>query len=235
MKTGYIYILVVITTLLATGCKRSSSNPMQYTITGLTDITAREYVDTSVVLGVGTAYTSGPQENVILTPQDLPAGVTVSPASISGIPPFGNAFTFSIFAGTAGTFPIQIAATSASTGSKTYSFDLIVSANPDCSSFITGTYSSRQTSNTDTAVVLTSSETITKDSIDVVSLPTNIGGLRTYLNCANNTLTTLPRYRPGAYNVGAGAGTYTGNSLTVVYTVSFDPTPVTTYTVTYTR
>ena len=103
---------------------------MDYTINGLADVTVGQYVDTTFFLTVEAAYVSGPQEAITITPDSLPAGLTVSPTSASGTPTCATIFTFHGRVNTAGTHSILITTNSAIAGKKSFHFNVIATPNP---------------------------------------------------------------------------------------------------------
>ena len=75
MKYTFLLLAVIVA---ISGCKKKSDTPkMDYTINGLADVTVGQYVDTTFFLTVEAAYVSGPQEAITITPDSLPAGLTV--------------------------------------------------------------------------------------------------------------------------------------------------------------
>ena len=234
MKKYSLYVVLAALVVFA-GCSKKSSNPMVYTVNNLVDIRINQYTDTTIYLVPAITYVSGPQEALTVTPENLPTGVTVTPASISGTPTFGPIFTFQIHPATAGTFPVTINANSSSSGNKTFKFNLIVAPSSNCASYTTGSYTA-----TDAPKITTSeaayNATITSDSTNKLIIPTynNEISLTGYLDCSTGTITTLPAHNLD-FTIAAGAGTFTSTGVTVTYTITFTGGSPTTYTTTYTK
>ncbi len=126
----YTFLLLAAICIIS-GCKKKSDAPkMVYSLNGLADVTVGQYVDTTFFVALGATYESGPQEAITITPDSLPAGLTVSPASASGTPTFATIFTFHGRVNTAGAHPILITTNSAVAGKKSFHFNLIATPNP---------------------------------------------------------------------------------------------------------
>lgn len=99
---------------------------MNYSVNGLTDITIRQYVDTTFAIPLAAAYISGPQEQVTITVENVPAGLTATPTTISGTPAFGSYIMVTGHVETAGTFVVNVSSKSPSTDKKTFKLNIIV-------------------------------------------------------------------------------------------------------------
>jgi hypothetical protein len=223
---------LAIAMIAIAGCSKSKSNPMAYIINGLVDVNVRQYDDTTIIMPIGAEYSSGPQEAVTITPQNLPAGVTVTPASISGTPGFTGAFTFKVYSTASGTLPVSFKATSATSGNKSLAFNINVTPNSDCSDPYSGSWHCVDT--TAAGVSNTYSTTVSVDSVNRIMIRFRDNFVLANINCVNNAITT-PAFRDyftGA-DISAGSGTITRNYIILHYTVS-NPSPVA-YTTVYTR
>jgi hypothetical protein len=127
MKKFLIFATIFTLIVVFACCSKKSNNSTSYTVNGLTDVTVMQYQDTTIAVAVAVSFVGGTQEAVTLTPSNLPAGVTVTPASTSGTPTFATTFSFHTDMQSTGSFPITINASSASSGTKTFKFNLIVS------------------------------------------------------------------------------------------------------------
>lgn len=111
------------------GCRGGGNtitqSPMEYLVHGVADVVVNQYQDTTFYFVPNVEYVSGPQESMTLAVSAAPDGVYPSPMSISGTPGFGGVISMHTIINTAGTYPVTITATT-STGSKTYSFNIIV-------------------------------------------------------------------------------------------------------------
>ncbi|PQJ08889.1 hypothetical protein CJD36_021715 [Flavipsychrobacter stenotrophus] len=121
-----ITLTLVLATLFAVSCSTKQANPMQYSISNIVDVTIKQYQDTTFYMATGLEYLAGPQETATISIGDLPAGLTVSPTSISGTPSFANLFTFHAATSVSGSFPVTVSVTSASSGTQNFTFNVIV-------------------------------------------------------------------------------------------------------------
>jgi hypothetical protein len=137
-----IFIALAVTTFFACNKKDNDTtvNSVQYTVNGLADIQVTQYRDTSFSMAVGMNYVSGNQETVTLRVDEVPANCTVTPVTISGIPTFATLLNFHVQALTAGNLPVKISVTSASGITKSYSFNLVSTANTSCRDLFLDTF-----------------------------------------------------------------------------------------------
>ena len=233
-----VNLLLVAVSLIAFGCGSKSSAPvvpMVYTVNGISDVTVRQYQDTNFVLVTNSLYSSGPQETLELKVTSMPTGVTVSPSTSSGTPTFGSIFTFHAVTTAAGTFPITLTATSASSGTKTYTFNLIVTPSagmnyslstlsditvPQYTYQVPVSLTATYNSGLREALVLTASGTgLSSDS-------TNYNGIPTFSRTIN---IRKPFNAPGTYPVTINASsTSTGtqpHNFNIIVTPSSDCSP----------
>jgi|GEM_PF-6384402 len=132
MKLFYLPLLFIIAAL---GCskkkdtittKPTDTTKLVYTVNGLSDIIVPQYLDTTVYVVYNVKLESGIQAPVTVTPKNLPAGVTITPDSVSGTPTFAAQFTVHVLSLASGTFPIAIEVVTAAGAKTNYSFNLIV-------------------------------------------------------------------------------------------------------------
>jgi hypothetical protein len=221
------YVLPLIAIIGLSACsKHSNSNAINYTVNALTDVTVAQYSDTTLIVPVGVAFVSGTQEQVTLTPTNLPSGVTVSPVSISGTPSYGNSFYFTISKNTVGTYPVTIVATAAATANKTYTFNIIVTPSSNCTPEITGTnwkYSTKCTSAPlfDTGFGYISVDpyygTTSASVVDIRTISVTTGGNYEFLAGLICDSSTLVLEGVGGQS---GTGTFSSNRVVETYTVS---------------
>lgn len=228
---------LLLSVITVSGCKKSS-NPISYSVNGLTDIPVEQYSDTTFPVAISVALISGNQEVVTLTPTNLPTGVTVSPACISGTPSFANYFTFHVNVDTAGTLPIQIVATTASGNKRTFAFNLDVSPNPNCIlGLVNGAAwkSVLTIASSGIATVVDSGTASVSTAYSTYINSTNSGGGITYttslhvvMDCSSGTsqifddgfnFTGSNGYY-GEFNFPAPAGSFSGNYISNTFVVS---------------
>jgi|GEM_PF-4692139 len=240
MKKTYLYLTLLCAVIMFNGCsKKSSNNTINYTVNGLSDVTVNQYFDTSIVVVVGVAFNSGTQEAVTLTPEvdSLPTGVTVDPSTLSGTPAYAGTFTFKIDGSTpAGTYPILINASSASSGTRKFRFNLNILANSNCDGEIASVSAYTVTNiyagdtNTYSTIGYIASNTTNR-----VHIYTEFLDIVATLNCTNSTLSFPADSLSG---ISAGTGTFTGHKV-IINRSSYDyynPTVgMTTLTTTFTR
>jgi len=134
-----ISFLFVFSFLLLAACNKKDDAPaFSYIINNIQNVPLS-------IAGVNTLpleikYVSGNQEPVSLSATGLPAGVTASFSAASGTPTFSTVLTFTASTTAAeGTYPIKIIGTSASTGTKSYDLELVISGY-DMSTYLLGTW-----------------------------------------------------------------------------------------------
>jgi hypothetical protein len=124
MKYGYIYIIILA--LSAWGCSKSNTpvtpyypddyGPFAYKIEGIGD-TSVERLGTTAKLAY-VKKISGPSEDVLLTVENLPEGVTVSFEPEKAKPPFNLYMTIKAGKTAEGDYPVVINSYSKTTGIK---------------------------------------------------------------------------------------------------------------------
>ena len=205
-----------------------------YTVTGLSDITIPQYVDTTITLPVSVGYVQGTAETVTLTPAAPPAGVTVVPTPASGVPGFSSDIALHSAINTPGTYPVTINSSSASTSTQAHTFNIIVTASSNCAPEITGTYTGNTVcaSWTGMGTGTQANETIVSGGASnkvVINLP--FANVTADLTCSAGTLVTEPRTNAD-FTIPAGSGTFNANTVVVNYTLtgSINSTCTTTFT-----
>ncbi|MES2701070.1 MAG: hypothetical protein V4649_00435 [Bacteroidota bacterium] len=189
-----------------------------YSVGGLSDVTVLQYKDTSINMPVSISVASGTPENVTIVPDSIPSGVTITPVSTSGLPPFSTTFAIRVKANTTGTFPLVFRTSSASTVTKTSRVNLVIGSNTNCAATIAGSYTASDAcSPTPGSSSYTSNVTVTGAS--QIKIPIYFIGLTANLNCTNGTFTIEPK----AYldlTITGGSGTFNANQIVATYTVS---------------
>lgn len=202
----------------------STTTAFDYNVNGVSDVNVQQGNSGSLSLAVNK--TSGTAETVNLAIDGLPAGATASFSPTSGMPNFSSTLTINTTAGlAAGTYPVSVKSSSASTTTKTYNFNLVVTgATSDCAQGVAGNYTSQ-----DSCTASAGAPVITKTGNNAIKI-TGLAGYATYMvdatatvNCNNHTV-TIPSQAitaipiPGATI--SGTGTFTNNSMTIHYTIS---------------
>ena len=212
--------LVVIGSCSKKDATTTPTQKMFFSVNNLSDISVKQYIDTTVYVAPAVAFESGEQETMTLTPSNLPTGVTVTPASIGGTPSFSGIFTFHITSPAAGSSQVKIVATTASGTTKSYTFNINASANSNCGYSLAGLYTVNTTSTPAFGFPTAYPGSVTTTSVDnVVNIPTFYATLTAHLNCANQTFTTDAISTPDV-SISAGSGNYTGTTINLSYTLT---------------
>lgn len=176
--------------------------------------------DTTVYFPVQIGLLSGTQETVTLSVSGLPAGVVATPTSVNGIPSFSNTFTFTSNHAAAGTYKITVTASSVSTGTKNYSFNLTIFQS-NCLPHLVGTYAGADACISGIwhyTSIATASTTAGKLSVN------NLGGLGTFIDldftvdCAADSITIFKQQLNSRHWL-RGHGSFTSNTITIHYGV----------------
>jgi hypothetical protein len=210
-------LLISIALLFGLGCSKSnnntasSGNSQVYTVNGLSDITVPQYLDTTIYVLYNIKFESGTQEPVSIVLENLPAGLTASPASVSGTPTFGAQFTLRLHMTTTGTFPVTVTANSGSAAKKTFTFNIVVTP---------ATQFSYQVSGPDV--------TFFRYDTAVVNLPLSV----TYLDGIKETVVLLPDSIPAGVAITYATNTGTPDFATTFYLRINPSMPLGTYPIT---
>jgi hypothetical protein len=136
MKHIYITTLLLVMIIIG-GCSRSSKTTDSY-LTGLSDITVRQYADTTVKVMYHVSLQAGISDPVTLNIEGLPPGVTASPATVTDTVSFFVNITYHIHMTAAASFPVTVSLFSGSGGKRSFSFNIIVRSGPSFSYSISG-------------------------------------------------------------------------------------------------
>lgn len=204
----------------------TTTQKMYFSVNNLVDVNVKQYIDTTFYVAPAVGFISGEQESITLTPTGLPAGVTVTPSSISGTPSFGGLFTFHAHMATTGSFPVKIVATTTSGTTKDFSFNVVAVPNSNCGASVAGNYSVQTVSSpvfSASAEASPMNAAVTTTSTDnVVIIPTIYAGFTAHLNCSAGTL-TFDGYHTSDFDISAGTGTYTDHKIILNYTLTQSP------------
>ena len=197
----------------------SPVTPFSYTISGLHNINLSLYTDTTLRLPVTATYIAGINEKITITADGLPAGVTVSPASVTALPSFTDTFTFHIAANNTGAYPVIIHTTS-SQGIKESTFNINVNAGADCAPPLAGNYSGNTVCASYSGVGTGISPcTVSVAGTDKLLLLLPFAYLSADLNCSAGTINSNPAIN-GGITVSGGTGTFNAATIIVHYTLS---------------
>ena len=205
--------------------------PFSYTLNGLYDISLPLYSDTTLRIPVTAVYNAGINENITITADGLPTGVTVFPASITGLPVFTDTFAFHIVANTTGTFRVTIHTTS-SQGIKISSFNINVNAGTDCAPPLAGNYSGNTVCASYTGVgtgINPGQVYINGTNKLLIHLP--FANLVADINCGIGTL-NAEQTTSGGITIPGGTGTFNATTIIVNYTLAGSITSTCTTTLT---
>ncbi len=146
-------ILFAATTAIIISCKKTSNttnniiiNHMPaFTVNGIHDITLVNAGANYITLPITVQYSDSAQEVVTLSLSALPSNVNMDTTWItSGIPTFStniNIADTTLDGATPGNYPMILTATGATSGKKTYPFNLKIVAETPCIAHIVGKYS----------------------------------------------------------------------------------------------
>ena len=187
-------------------------------IDGITDITVKQDSVNYLVLQVKNLDS---QEKVSLSTGKLPEHVSVSFSAASGIPLFGSVVSFSAaFNADTGSYPIVITGTTASGSSKDYNLNLHVAYKPTCAATVAGNYNDSYSCDGGlhgTTTELVSADPSTTDKI-MITTPA-AGSFYALSDCITHTL-TIPKQTSSTSVTVSGSGSFTDNSVSVIYTAS---------------
>ena len=186
------------------------------------DVTVPQYVDTTLSIPVNISYVKGINEQVSLSPGNLPSGMSMSPVADTGMAPFSSTFSLHVAINTPGTYPVTIKSSSSSTTTQVHTFNVVVAPNSNCAPGVVGTYTENTTcSFTPLAgypVGTTPNVHVTANGItNEVILPA-MATLTASLNCSTGAFTTADRVNMD-YLLSASSGTFSPDTITVNYQV----------------
>ena len=225
MKKACLLIVFAVVTLCS--CTKNNNTTTNniieplpaFTVSGVHDLTFTNGNTNYNSLGISVQYSDSAQQVVALSLSALPQGITLDSTWItSGIPSFSTTLLFydSTLAGaTPGTYPMTLTVTSATSGKKTYPFNLKVNAEPSCVSILVGTYASCNSSCMISGGYYKDSVTADPTIVNKIWFyNVNGTGLKLYgiYNC-NTEQIRVPSQTIGSVTYsGSGTGYYTGTT-----------------------
>ena len=178
------------------GCSKTTvTDTASFIVNGIHDVTLTNNVVSTVALPLNIQNQNSAQETVTLAVSGLPNNVVVQSGFVSsGIPTYATVLTLVDNVAVPGVYPITLTATGSVSGAKTYSFNLTVNAETDCSSQITGNYINS---------VVTSSTSGSSNYTDNVTSDGTVVNKVWFSNFLGSNLRTLDgKYVYGIYNCG---------------------------------
>jgi hypothetical protein len=223
-----ISLLLLVLGAMASSCSKTTKIPVAYSVetpqgNALTDIYIPD--SGSYDLPVLVKFLSGSStDRVTLMLTGLPASVTATSDSISGIPTFSADFVLNTNHADHITFPVSLV--SSAQGSVSKHADFLVHIIPaDCATLLFGTYSG---SNACTARNYTYTAVAGSHGTANTLNINNFGGYgtstNTYVtvNCAHDSL-YIPSQNIGNGTTLEGYGVFAANQMTVYYTATNTP------------
>ncbi len=190
-----------------------------YTLSLPPDIILPRYADTILRLPVTATYKAGTNEVVTITPSDLPAFMSASPAAITGTPSFTDTLALHVTANEVSGNRVVLHATS-SQGIQAAGFNVNIEAQDNCAPVLADTFSGNTVCNTYSGPgtgYSTVSTTVYGNNKIVIDLP--FADAVTELNCTNATLNMLPG-SGGSLVFAGGTGTFSANTIVLHYALS---------------
>lgn len=219
----FALLSVLVLTLFAGSCVKNSNPPLGYLI----DTVSNAYVNhnDSLLLPLEVRFLSGnSNEKVTLSISGLPPHVRLKQDTITGTPTFtANFMIYADSNAVLDQYPVTLHAYSASTGNRSYNFNLGV-VHYNCGHYVQGNYSGRNTCRT-TGV---SYGAIAVSSGDTAVWVSNLGGYGTHTNTfmrldCNTDSVYVDRQDIGNGVTMWGKGHFTAHSIVMSYTALNTP------------
>lgn len=223
MKYYFTVPSLLLAVMLICSCHRpQQATPItyNYSVSGINDIRLKQYEEKSYTLTYHVNHTTGADELVTLAFKDIPPGMVITPASISGTPPFDAVFNVHSRIIYAKQYPVSLLATNASTGTRELNFNIAVdnSATP-CTDKISGNYIADDGCAPANGMHQYAADIhLNNLESNRVNIYMSFGTLVARLNCNNNTFSLDP-YNNGTISI-TGTGTYSDDSVHINYQVS---------------
>ena len=197
-------------------------NAMQYTINGLTDITLKANHDSMVLLAI--THASGKQEKINMVLTDLPANVTASLETPSGVPTFASKLFYSAKTATPGTYSIKLKATSASDSVKLLNINLVITAPPasdsGCANKVLGTFNNTYTGSVSGSTTTKIEWSGDNSKVKITGLPGYPGEATAIMICNEKKINLFTQSSGGKTITAGSSGTFTDSKITFSYGVS---------------
>lgn len=226
MKKVVFIILALFAVVVS--CTKSVKETLQYSITTVNS----SYLDDVYVphtgtydMGVDVKFLTGnTTDQVRVSISGVPANITVTPDSMVGVPTYTVHFVFTSTNAAYGTYPVTITAYTPTSGTKTFTFNLIVIP-ADCVTALAGNLA---VTNACTSANYAYTATVTSAGVANKMLIHNFGGYgpeaiaTVMLNCTKDSL-NIPSQKLGNAGTLTGYGVFTGNSMVIYYNITSTP------------
>lgn len=239
LSVHFFIILLTASGLFLSCSKSSKPDVFSYTVNGVQDFTM--YRDSAVDIPLSVILNSGISEEVTITISGFKPGIEATSTILKGFPPFTGTFRLydrgAIEGYTAlGTYPINVNATSVSTESKTYSFNLNYKMPSDCGGLLHGTYSAIGDTHPSNY-----NSTITRAGANSILIHDFYADYSFYpisakVYCTSNTL-TIVHQQINSITAVSGYGTFTDHNIYLNYNIinEINGDISSTHTVTFSR
>jgi len=209
-------------------CDKQVSQPLVYNVTndalqtGVTDIYMAD--NGTYDMPVLVKFLSGFSEATVkLDLTGLPANVTVTPTTFTGVPTYTQDFKFTTTGAALGKTQLTLTASTSSQAPKVYTFNInVIPAN--CATYFVGALSGHSACSSDYTYTVTG----TPGSSSNILYINNFGGYgpsvnaQIILDCVNRTL-TVPMQTVGNGTTLQGSGTFGLDTMIINYTVVSTP------------
>lgn len=216
MQKIFTLILFAVSLFSFNSCTKSNGEAATtYTVNGLHDITVAQGESDELVLDFRNI--DGYQEEIVLDVEGLPAGVSVSFSTKSGIPTFTSRIVITNKAAVAGIYDCRLVVNGSLSGKRVFSFTLEVTTQPVCG--LVGNYS--YTSNCNNIPGAVESIAVSSNSSSIRFGNFGAHGWVVYgdVNCANGTIEVPLQSVGGTLSVGGNGVFSSGGTMTINYTI----------------
>lgn len=225
-----VLVVSIAATCLAVSCKKkdkdnsNTSTPataavdtMRYTVNNISDVTIRRYQDSNIYLPLMLKHKSGMQEAVTVQLNGLPSGVISATDSLKGIPSFNANFILGCYFTSVGTFPVTVTTKGAVSGTKTFTFNMNVVANPTCATNLSGIYNESGSCNADPTISYPATVSTTSTAGKVSVNASSTASFFATVDCSNATLSMVTDtvVLMGGPTIRTGSGTFGSKTFTM--------------------
>ena len=224
----FLLTLFVTCSVIIISCTKTVKIPVSFSlVTNHQDTVTDIFIPDAgtYTMEIMAKYLSGyTSDNVTLKITGLPADITVTPDSFTGVPTFVENFVFTTTHAAHAKYPISIVATAPGVAPQTYTFNLTVIA-ADCATSLLGSITGH---NTCAATSTTYPATVSSTGINTLII-NGFGGYGTavnahvILNCDNDSL-SIPSQDMGNGVHASGYGTFTPTGMKIWYVATSTPT-----------
>jgi hypothetical protein len=226
MKKVVLFILALCAVTYS--CRKTPKVPLSYSVETVHNKPLETvYIPDagSYTMSVLVKYLGGFHEDpVTISIKGLPADIAVVEDTFTLVPTYQADFVFKTTNAVHATYPITLTTSALGSEPKTYNFDLTV-VSADCAANLWGNFAGTNacTARNFTYTAVGSSTGVTNE-LNV----TNLGGYgsttttRIILDCNKDSLRIPEQYIGNGTNL-SGVGTFTANSMTILYTASTTP------------